>query len=90
MESRQVFKASSGSFLYGGKHGIGISSKDGTKTRLLHRYWDAAEEAEGKHGPTTANNGAVDRQGRFWVSAVSDPLVKNFELEGELYNLYSV
>lgn len=76
-------EGSSDTFLYGGKYGIGVTSKDGTKTRVLHRYWNTKETAEGKPEQTRANDGAVDSQGRFWVSAVSDPLVKNFEPEGK-------
>ena len=51
-------EGSSDTFLYGGKYGIGVTSKDGTKTRVLHRYWNTKETAEGKPEQTRANDGA--------------------------------
>ena len=50
--------------------------------RLITRYWNDAEEKEGKGERMRANDGAVDSQGRFWVSAVCDPQVIPFSAQG--------
>lgn len=70
------------SFLFGGKYGVGIAKKNSSDMRLITKYWNDAEEKEGKGERMRANDGAVDSQGRFWVSALCDPEVVPFSAQG--------
>lgn len=76
----------SDSFIFGGKYGVGIASKEGGEPKMLQKYWSEEEENDGKPGRMRANDGAVDSKGRFWVSALCDPEVTSFAPEGEFSN----
>jgi sugar lactone lactonase YvrE len=64
-----------GSYLFGGKHGIGIAQRDSSEYRYIKRFWNDEEVAKGYENSLRANDGAVDSQGRFWVGTVNDPAV---------------
>lgn len=70
------------SFIFGGKHGIGIGKKASNETRLVRRWWTEEERAQGKDENFRANDGGVDSKGRFWASACRDPEVTTFAPEG--------
>lgn len=86
-------------FVYGGKFGYGIMHKDTGADRKLTPYWTDAERAPdgggkpgvGKHKEERmrSNDGAVDRQGRFWVGTMNDDrwVGSNFTDEGVLFRL---
>lgn len=77
------------SFIFGGKYGIGITSKYRGEVAMITRYWSKEEEEAGKPDKMRANDGAVDSRGRFWVSAVCDPEVIPFAPEGT-YIMYCI
>ncbi|KAF2095716.1 putative anterior fat body protein [Rhizodiscina lignyota] len=80
--------ASSGdSFLFGGKHGIGIAKKNSNEYRYIQRFWNSEELRESKEERMRANDGAVDSQGRFWISAINDPQVTKFSPEAVVFRL---
>ena len=51
--------------------------------RLIQPFWTNEETQSGKAERMRANDGAVDSKGRFWASAVCDPLVTSFTPDGE-------
>lgn len=71
------------SFLFGGKYGIGVAKKNSSEMRLIQPFWTEEETQAGKAERMRANDGAVDSKGRFWASAVCDPLVTSFTPDGE-------
>ncbi|OKL56632.1 hypothetical protein UA08_08210 [Talaromyces atroroseus] len=64
-------------FLFGGKHGIGIAKRDSSEYKYIQRFWNEAEIAKDYENIMRGNDGAVDSQGRFWVGAMNDPAVTN-------------
>lgn len=77
----------SDSFIFGGKYGVGIAGKEGGTPKMLQKYWSEQEEKDGKAERMRANDGAVDSEGRFWVSATCDPEVTAFAPEAVLFRL---
>uniref|UniRef100_A0A093VI65 SMP-30/Gluconolactonase/LRE-like region domain-containing protein n=1 Tax=Talaromyces marneffei PM1 TaxID=1077442 RepID=A0A093VI65_TALMA len=67
--------SSTDSFLFGGKHGIGIAKRDSNRQQY--------------ETIMRANDGAIDSQGRFWVGAMNDPAYTNgkFDPVGILFRL---
>lgn len=63
------------SFLFGGKHGIGVGKKSSNEYRYIQRFWNEQEVKDGKDKNMRANDGAVDSKGRFWVNTICDPEV---------------
>lgn len=88
-------------FVYGGKFGYGVMHKDTGEVRNLQFFWTDAEREDdggGKPGKgrnleerMRSNDGAVDRNGRFWVGTMNDDAVvgSNFTDEGVLFRLDS-
>lgn len=70
-----LVSSTDGSYLFGGKHGIGIAQRDSSEYRYIKRFWNDEEVAKGYENSLRANDGAVDSQGRFWVGTVNDPAV---------------
>lgn len=71
------------SFIFGGKYGIGIAKKNSNEMRSIQPFWTDEENQSGKAQRMRANDGAVDSKGRFWASALCDPLETPFAPEGE-------
>jgi len=44
--------------------------------KLIKRFWEGDEDQAGKEHRLRANDGAVDSQGRYWITVMNDPLVK--------------
>jgi sugar lactone lactonase YvrE len=63
------------SFVFGGKHGIGIAKKETNEYRYIQKFWTREEVEAGNEFRMRANDGTVDSQGRYWVSTLNDPLV---------------
>ena len=63
---------------------MGIAQKGSSDSKMIRGYWSKEEEIEGKNERMRANDGAVDSQGRFWTSAVCDPLVVPMTAQGEI------
>ncbi|KAJ9644043.1 rRNA-processing protein cgr1 [Coniosporium tulheliwenetii] len=80
-------------FAFGGKHGYGILNRKTAEYKYIKKYWMEEEINDGKHGGKEnrmrGNDGAVDSQGRFWVSTMNDPLVTEPVDEGVLFRLDS-
>ena len=70
-------------FIFGGKRGIGIASKQSGKYRYVRQFWDGHGDAERRYHNMRANDGAVDSRGRFWVGVLNDPLVTTFAPVGK-------
>ncbi|KAH8700969.1 hypothetical protein BGW36DRAFT_138824 [Talaromyces proteolyticus] len=81
--------SSKDSFLFGGKHGVGIAKRNSNEYRYIQRFWNDAETSKGYENIMRANDGGVDSQGRFWVGAMNDPAVTNgkFDPVGTLFRL---
>lgn len=69
--------SSTDSFLFGGKHGIGIAKRDSSEYKYIQRFWNEAEIAKDYETLMRANDGVIDCQGRFWVGAMNDPAYTN-------------
>ncbi|KAJ9293402.1 hypothetical protein DTO271G3_7898 [Paecilomyces variotii] len=73
--------------LFGGKHGVGVADKHSSNYRYIQRFWTPEEVAKGNEERMRANDGAIDSQGRFWVSAFNDPSITKLEPVGVLFRL---
>ncbi|CAI4220058.1 unnamed protein product [Parascedosporium putredinis] len=79
--------SSEDSFIFGGKYGIGVASKDSSEMKYIKPFWSEEEIRDGKDRRMRANDGAVDSKGRFWSSAQCDPEVTKFAPEAVLFRL---
>ncbi|KAF2148736.1 putative anterior fat body protein [Myriangium duriaei CBS 260.36] len=72
-------------FVFGGKGGVGVMRRGTGEWRYLVKYWGNRQgELEKKF---RANDGAVDKRGRYFVSTMCDPLEGEIEREGTLFRL---
>lgn len=78
---------STGNFIVGSKYGIGIATNHDNGMHLIRSFWSQEETTEGKNDKMRANDGAVDCEGRFWVSALRDPKFGPFHPDGVLFRL---
>ncbi|KAK4554999.1 rRNA-processing protein cgr1 [Recurvomyces mirabilis] len=84
-------------FIFGGKYGYGIMNRETGESRQIVPMWDDEERKEdggGKPGVGAtrevrmrSNDGAVDKEGRYWVGAMNDPSVCKITDEGILFRL---
>jgi len=44
--------------------------------KLIKRFWEGEKDQAAKEHRMRANDGAVDSQGRYWVTVMNDPKVK--------------
>lgn len=72
--------------LFGGKHGVGVAEKHSSKYRYIQRFWTPEEVQKGNEERMRANDGAIDSQGRFWVSAFNDPSITKLEPVGMAFS----
>lgn len=80
---------STGNFIVGSKYGIGIATNHDNGMHLIRSFWSQEETTEGKNDKMRANDGAVDCEGRFWVSALRDPKFGPFHPDGMEYRPFS-
>jgi sugar lactone lactonase YvrE len=69
---------SSKKILVGGKSGVYVLDRETGKYELLKKYYDSEEKDE----RLRSNDGAVDTEGRFWVTTMNDFWVGEPQAEG--------
>jgi sugar lactone lactonase YvrE len=77
---------SSKKILVGGKSGVYILDRESGKYELLKKYYDSEEKDE----RLRSNDGAVDTEGRFWVTTMNDFWVGEPQAEGLSDSLFLV
>lgn len=68
---------------FAGKHGVGLLNRETMKYKYIKRYWDDEPDPAKKEKELRGNDGGVDAKGRYWVSVMNDPLVKDPVAEGK-------
>lgn len=62
-----------GHFLFGGRSGVGLFSRQNGTYRYIQKFWAGDPEQNRKETVMRANDGGVDNQGRYWIGVMNDP-----------------
>ncbi|OQO08662.1 hypothetical protein B0A48_06532 [Cryoendolithus antarcticus] len=80
--------------IVGGQLGYGIFTRSTGDLRWIQKFWNDEERKQDGHakgytkeGRMRANDGAIDKKGRYWVGTMNDPTLVDITDEGVLFRL---